>query len=86
VSEPLAPQQLPAAPTATCNTCNYFLASAATKMPPQPVEAAVPPANSGICRRHAPAVFLVTNVTFPIYGVWPTVSVNDWCGEYQAKA
>lgn len=36
----------------------------------------------GSCRRFAPTVVVVSNET---YSVWPKVTINDWCGEYEKK-
>ncbi len=33
----------------------------------------------GICRRHAP----ITNVSFTSYINWPTVTDDDWCGDWE---
>lgn len=37
----------------------------------------------GLCRRYAPRAAVVLNGNARV--VWPEVSRNDWCGEFQAE-
>ena len=39
----------------------------------------------GHCKRHAPAVVVVRHSTVQHMTKWPQTTVDDWCGEGEAK-
>lgn len=41
----------------------------------------------GECKRHAPMTPLMVTTTkqFEIWGMWPTVDKENWCGEWEKK-
>jgi hypothetical protein len=59
----------------TCDTCRFYDGSPGAKLAP--------------CRRNAPRSHLVSADGDPedtrVRGVWPIVSAEDWCGQFERR-
>jgi len=59
-----------ATPTNTCEDCHFFELDYSEDTE----------ASTGICRRYPPNAIAADVSSF-----WPTVDIDDWCGEYQVS-